>query len=30
LATQAGVDSYITKPYSDGDLLQTIRRVLTG
>ena len=22
LATQAGVDTYITKPYNDGDLLQ--------
>lgn len=30
LATQAGVDSYITKPYNDGDLLQTIRQALAG
>jgi CheY-like chemotaxis protein len=27
-ATEAGVDGYITKPYNDGDLLQTIRGVL--
>ncbi|HMA08873.1 MAG TPA: response regulator, partial [Ramlibacter sp.] len=27
-ATEAGVDSYITKPYNDGDLLQTIREAL--
>ena len=30
LATQAGVDGYITKPYNDGDLLQTIREALTA
>ena len=30
LATQAGVDTYITKPYNDGDLLQTIRQALAG
>ncbi|MEO8654482.1 MAG: response regulator, partial [Ramlibacter sp.] len=29
-ATEAGVDSYITKPYNDGDLLQTIRQALAG
>jgi chemosensory pili system protein ChpA (sensor histidine kinase/response regulator) len=29
LAEQAGVNSYITKPYNDGDLLQTIRRTVT-
>lgn len=28
MAQQAGVDSYITKPYNDGDLLDTIRRHL--
>jgi chemotaxis protein histidine kinase CheA/ActR/RegA family two-component response regulator len=28
MAEQAGVDTYITKPYSDGDLLQTIRHSL--
>ena len=28
LARQAGVDAYITKPYSDGDLLHTIRQAL--
>jgi chemosensory pili system protein ChpA (sensor histidine kinase/response regulator) len=28
LARQAGVDTYITKPYNDGDLLQTIREAL--
>ncbi len=28
LATQAGVDSYITKPYNDGELLRTIRAAL--
>jgi chemotaxis protein histidine kinase CheA len=27
-ATEAGVDGYITKPYNDGELLQTIRGVL--
>jgi chemosensory pili system protein ChpA (sensor histidine kinase/response regulator) len=27
-ATEAGVDSYITKPYNDGELLQTIREAL--
>jgi chemosensory pili system protein ChpA (sensor histidine kinase/response regulator) len=30
LAQQAGVDSYITKPYNDGDLLQTIREALAA
>jgi DNA-binding response OmpR family regulator len=30
LAQQAGVDTYITKPYNDGDLLQTIRQVLAA
>ena len=29
MAEQAGVDTYITKPYNDGDLLQTIRRTIT-
>jgi chemosensory pili system protein ChpA (sensor histidine kinase/response regulator) len=29
LASQAGVDTYITKPYSDADLLQTIRSTLS-
>jgi chemotaxis protein histidine kinase CheA len=28
LAEQAGVDTYITKPYNDGDLLKTIREAL--
>jgi len=28
LAEQAGVSSYITKPYNDGDLIQTIRQAL--
>jgi chemosensory pili system protein ChpA (sensor histidine kinase/response regulator) len=28
LARQAGVDTYITKPYNDGDLLQKIREAL--
>ena len=28
LATEAGVDTYITKPYNDGELLQTIRQAL--
>lgn len=28
MAQQAGVDSYITKPYNDGELLATIRRHL--
>jgi chemotaxis protein histidine kinase CheA/ActR/RegA family two-component response regulator len=26
MAEQAGVDAYLTKPYNDGELLQTIRR----
>lgn len=30
LAEQAGVNSYITKPYNDGDLLQTIRQTLAA
>ncbi|MCM2252772.1 MAG: response regulator [Ramlibacter sp.] len=30
LARQAGVDGYITKPYNDGDLLQTIREALAA
>lgn len=30
LARQAGVDTYITKPYNDGDLLQTIREALAA
>lgn len=30
LAQQAGVDTYITKPYNDGDLLQTIREALAA
>jgi chemosensory pili system protein ChpA (sensor histidine kinase/response regulator) len=29
LASQAGVDTYITKPYSDADLLQTIRSTIS-
>jgi len=29
MAEQAGVDTYITKPYNDGDLLQTIRLTIT-
>lgn len=29
MAEEAGVNSYITKPYSDGDLMQTIRRTLS-
>jgi len=29
MAEQAGVNSYITKPYNDGDLLQTIRQTIT-
>jgi len=29
LAEQAGVDTYVTKPYSDGDLLQAIRSAIT-
>lgn len=28
MAEQAGVDTYITKPYNDGDLLQAIRRTI--
>jgi chemosensory pili system protein ChpA (sensor histidine kinase/response regulator) len=28
MATEAGVDSYITKPYNDGELLRTIREAL--
>jgi chemotaxis protein histidine kinase CheA len=28
LATQAGVDTYITKPYNEGELLRTIRAAL--
>jgi len=28
VATQAGVDTYITKPYNESDLLQTIREAL--
>ncbi len=28
LAEQAGIDTYVTKPYSDGDLLQAIRSVI--
>lgn len=28
LAEQAGVDAYLTKPYNDRDLLQTIRRLV--
>jgi chemosensory pili system protein ChpA (sensor histidine kinase/response regulator) len=28
MAEQAGVSTYITKPYNDGDLLQTIRRTI--
>lgn len=30
LAEQAGVSSYITKPYNEGDLLQTIREALAA
>ncbi|QTD45417.1 hybrid sensor histidine kinase/response regulator [Ottowia testudinis] len=30
LAEQAGVDVYITKPYSDGDLLQKIRQAIAA
>lgn len=30
LARQAGVDAYITKPYKDGELLQTIREALAA
>ena len=30
LATQAGVDTYITKPYNEGDLLQTIREAIAA
>lgn len=30
LAEQAGVNRYITKPYNDGDLLQTIRQALAA
>jgi chemosensory pili system protein ChpA (sensor histidine kinase/response regulator) len=30
LAEQAGVNRYITKPYNDGDLLQTIRQTLAA
>jgi chemosensory pili system protein ChpA (sensor histidine kinase/response regulator) len=30
LARQAGVDTYITKPYNDGDLLQKIREALSA
>jgi chemotaxis protein histidine kinase CheA/ActR/RegA family two-component response regulator len=30
LARQAGVDTYITKPYNDGDLLQSIREALAA
>lgn len=30
LASQAGVDTYITKPYNDGELLQTIRQALAA
>lgn len=29
-ATEAGVDTYITKPYNDGELLQTIRQALSA
>jgi chemotaxis protein histidine kinase CheA/ActR/RegA family two-component response regulator len=29
LAEQAGIDTYVTKPYSDGDLLQAIRSAIT-
>jgi chemosensory pili system protein ChpA (sensor histidine kinase/response regulator) len=29
LADQAGVDAYITKPFNDSDLLQTIHRTIT-
>jgi chemosensory pili system protein ChpA (sensor histidine kinase/response regulator) len=25
MAEQAGINTYITKPYSDGELLQTLR-----
>ena len=28
MAEQAGVDAYITKPYNDGELLETIRQHL--
>jgi chemotaxis protein histidine kinase CheA/CheY-like chemotaxis protein len=30
MAEQAGVDAYFTKPYNDGDLLQTIRRAMAA
>ncbi len=30
MAEQAGVDSYVTKPYNDGDLLQMIRQALAA
>ena len=30
MAQQAGVDAYLTKPYNDGDLLQTIRRAIAA
>jgi len=30
LAEQAGVDTYITKPYNDGELLQTIRSAIAA
>jgi chemosensory pili system protein ChpA (sensor histidine kinase/response regulator) len=30
LAEQAGVDTYVTKPYNDGDLLQQIRQALAA
>lgn len=30
LAEQAGVDVYITKPYNDSDVLQTIRRMIAA
>ena len=28
MAEQAGVDTYMTKPYNDGDLLQAIREAV--
>ena len=28
LAAQAGVDAYLTKPYNDSELLQTIRSAI--
>jgi chemosensory pili system protein ChpA (sensor histidine kinase/response regulator) len=30
LAEQAGVDTYLTKPYNDAELLQSIRQALTA